>query len=135
MERIQKRIASCGVASRRKAEELIKEGRVKVNGVVVETLGYKLNPNDEVTVDDVVIAKVQKQYYVLNKPRAVISSVEDEHSRKTVLDFCSKEMLKEEEIDTTNIISDTGYRFSSIVNDFVTDKAIKIFKTIGKLFS
>lgn len=95
MERIQKRIASCGVASRRKAEELIKEGRVKVNGVVIDTLGYKLNPNDEVTVDDVLISKVQKQYYVLNKPRAVISSVEDEHSRKTVLDFCSKEMLKD----------------------------------------
>ena len=95
MERIQKRIASCGVASRRKAEELIKEGRVKVNGVIVETLGYKLNPNDEVTVDDVVISKVQKQYYVLNKPRAVISSAEDEHDRKTVLDFCSKEMLKD----------------------------------------
>ncbi len=95
MERIQKRIASCGVASRRKAEELIKEGRVKVNGQVVETLGYKLNPNDEVTVDDIVIGKVQKQYYVLNKPRAVISSANDEHNRKTVLDYCSKEMLKD----------------------------------------
>ena len=95
MERIQKRIASCGVASRRKAEELIKEGRVKVNGVLVETLGYKLNPNDEVTIDDVVISKAQKQYYVLNKPRAVVSTAEDEHSRKTVLDFCSPEMLKD----------------------------------------
>lgn len=95
MERIQKRIASCGVASRRKAEELIKEGRVKVNGVLVESLGYKLNPNDEVTIDDVIISKVQKQYYVLNKPRAVISTVDDEHSRKTVLDFCSPEILKD----------------------------------------
>ncbi len=95
MERVQKRIASCGVASRRKAEELIKEGRVKVNGVVIDTLGYKLNPNDEVTVDDVLISKVQKQYYVLNKPRGVISSVEDEHSRKTVLDFCSNEIKKD----------------------------------------
>lgn len=95
MERIQKRIASCGIASRRKAEELIKEGRVKVNGVVVETLGYKLNPNDEVTVDDVVVSKVQKQYYVLNKPRGVISSAQDEFGRKTVLDCCSKEILKD----------------------------------------
>lgn len=95
MERIQKRIASCGVASRRKAEELIKEGRVKVNGVLIESLGYKLNPNDEVTIDDVIISKVQKQYYVLNKPRAVISTVDDEHSRKTVLDFCSPEILKD----------------------------------------
>lgn len=95
MERIQKRIASCGIASRRKAEELIKEGRVKVNGVVVETLGYKLNPNDEVTVDDVVVSKVQKQYYVLNKPRGVISSAQDEFGRKTVLDYCSKEILKD----------------------------------------
>lgn len=46
-----------------------------------------------------------------------------------------KDYIKEEEVDTTNIISDTGYRFSNIVNDFITDKAIKIFKTIGKLFS
>ncbi|MBQ8193210.1 MAG: hypothetical protein IJZ46_03975 [Bacilli bacterium] len=46
-----------------------------------------------------------------------------------------KEYIKEEEVDTTNIISDTGYRFSNVVNDFITDKAIKIFKTIGKLFS
>lgn len=95
MERVQKRIAACGVASRRKAEELIKEGRVKVNGITIDTLGYKLNPNDEVTVDDVVISKVQKQYYVLNKPRGVISSVEDEHQRKTVLDFCSEEIKKD----------------------------------------
>ena len=94
MERIQKRIASCGIASRRKAEELIKEGRVKVNGQIVDTLGYKIKPTDEITIDDVLITKVQKQYFVLNKPRGVVSTVEDEHSRKTVLDFCNPEILK-----------------------------------------
>lgn len=94
MERLQKRIASCGVASRRKAEELIKEGRVKVNGEVIDTLGYKINQNDEVTVDDIIVQKVPKLYYVLNKPRGIISSVSDEHGRKTVLDLCPKELIE-----------------------------------------
>lgn len=51
MERIQKRIAASGIASRRKAEELILEGRVKVNGHIIDSLGIKVGPKDEVTVD------------------------------------------------------------------------------------
>ena len=69
MERIQKRIAASGITSRRKAEELILEGRIKVNGEVVNTLGYKVGPRDEVTVDDVVLVRLQKKYYALNKFR------------------------------------------------------------------
>ena len=61
MERIQKRIAASGIASRRKAEELILEGRVKVNGLVVSNLGTKVGPKDEVTVDDVVVVPVPPQ--------------------------------------------------------------------------
>lgn len=53
MERFKKRIAASGIASRRKAEELILEGRVKVNGHIIDSLGIKVGPKDEVTVDDI----------------------------------------------------------------------------------
>ncbi len=91
MERIQKRIAASGIASRRKAEELILEGRVKVNGMVVSSLGTKVGPKDEVTVDDVVASKLSSLYLVLNKPRGYISSVSDEFERKTVIDLIPNE--------------------------------------------
>ena len=91
MERIQKRIAASGIASRRKAEELILEGRVKVNGLVVSNLGTKVGPKDEVTVDDVVVSKLSSLYLALNKPRGYISSVSDDLGRKTVIDLVPKE--------------------------------------------
>lgn len=91
MERIQKRIAASGIASRRKAEELIVEGRVKVNGLIVDSLGYKVGPKDEVTVDDVLVTKLSSLYLVLNKPRGYISSVSDELGRKTVMDLVPNE--------------------------------------------
>lgn len=91
MERIQKRIAASGIASRRKAEELILEGRVKVNGLVVSNLGTKVGPKDEVTVDDVVVSKLSSLYLVLNKPRGYISAVSDDLGRKTVIDLVPNE--------------------------------------------
>ena len=57
MERLQKVIAASGVASRRKAEELIQAGRVSVNGLVVKELGTKVSGNDEIAVDGTVITK------------------------------------------------------------------------------
>lgn len=91
MERIQKRIAASGIASRRKAEELIVEGRVKVNGLIVDSLGVKVGPNDEVTVDDVLVTKLSSLYLVLNKPRGYISTVSDDLGRKTVMDLVPTE--------------------------------------------
>lgn len=87
MERIQKLIAEYGYTSRRKAEELITDGRVKVNGEVV-SLGDKASRNDIITIDDISINKeVAKRVYVLNKPREVISTVSDDKKRKTVVDL------------------------------------------------
>lgn len=86
-ERLQKVIAQSGVTSRRKAEEYITAGRVKVNQEVITTLGTKVSPTDEVAIDDVPINKEKKVYYILNKPRGYISSVEDDKNRKTVLDL------------------------------------------------
>lgn len=85
MERLQKYLARCGVASRRKAEELIKEGKVKVNGVVVQEMGVKVSGNDLVTVNDEPVEIIEKKYLVMNKPRYLISSVSDEKGRDTVI--------------------------------------------------
>lgn len=85
MERIQKIIANSGVASRRKSEELIKEGRVKVDGKVVTELGTKVSKKSIIEVDNVKISSEEKEYYLLNKPRGVVSTTSDEHGRKTVV--------------------------------------------------
>lgn len=88
MERLQKVIASSGYTSRRKAEELIKNGKVIVNGEVVKELGTKVSGNDTIVVEGKTLEiNGKKVYYLLNKPRGVISSVSDEVGRKTVVDF------------------------------------------------
>ena len=87
MERLQKVIAESGITSRRKAEELIKEGKVKVNGEVVTELGTKVSNKDEIIINNKVLEKESKEYYLLNKPREVITSVSDEKGRKTVVDL------------------------------------------------
>lgn len=91
MERLQKYIARCGVASRRKAEELIKAGRVKVNGVVVQEMGVKVSSKDLVTVDDLPITVASKKYLVMNKPRYIITSTDDEKGRDTVISILPHE--------------------------------------------
>ena len=95
-ERLQKYMASCGVASRRKCEEFILAGRVKVNGVVKNELGTKvLIGKDVIEFDGVKIEKEdEKVYYILNKPTGVITSASDERGRKTVIDIVkSKERI------------------------------------------
>lgn len=99
MERLQKVIAGYGYTSRRKAEGLIKAGKVMVNGKVVSELGIKVNPQDIISIDGIIINKdVKHEYYLLNKPRQVISSVSDLEGRITVTDL----------IDTTARIYPVG---------------------------
>ena len=90
MERLQKVIAYAGVASRRKAEQLIVEGKVKVNGVVVRELGTKVSNSDEIEVEGVKLEKEDKVYFLLYKPRGYISAVTDDKGRKTVTDIFKK---------------------------------------------
>ncbi|RDW19105.1 pseudouridine synthase [Oceanobacillus arenosus] len=86
-ERLQKVIAQSGITSRRKAEQLILDGKVKVNGQVVVTLGTKVSNNDQIEVNDVPLEKEAHVYYMLYKPRGVISSVSDDKGRKVVTDL------------------------------------------------
>lgn len=86
-KRLQKVIAESGYASRRKAEKLIEDGKVLVNGKVVCELGTKVKSSDEIIVDGVLLDKEEKVYYLLNKPRGVVSTVSDDKDRKTVIDL------------------------------------------------
>ena len=109
MERLQKVIASYSYASRRKAEDLIRHGKVLVNGKVITELGTKVLANDIISIDGVIINKdVKHEYYLLNKPRQVISSVEDKLGRITVRDLINTEAriypVGRLDYDTTGLI-------------------------------
>lgn len=90
IERLQKIIAEAGICSRRKAEVLIKEGKVKVNGTIA-TLGMSANYSDNIVIGGKNINKEEKVYYLLNKPRGVVCTANDEKNRKTVVDLISTE--------------------------------------------
>lgn len=87
--RINKFLAESGVASRRKADEIILEKRVKINGKLVRELGIEVNQNkDTITVDNNVVKPVDNFTYLLfNKPKGCVTTVEDDRGRKTVMDF------------------------------------------------
>ena len=88
MERLQKYIASCGITSRRKAEELILAGKVQVNRITVKELGVKVNPmKDRVKVNGQVIEPEKAVYYLFNKPKGIVTTVTDSHDRQTVMDY------------------------------------------------
>ena len=99
MERLQKVIANSGYCSRRKAEELISNGKVEVNGIVVREMGVKVSYDDDIVVEgNQLLKKEDKVYFLLNKPRGVLSTAHDDKDRKTVVDL----------IDTTARIYPVG---------------------------
>ena len=83
MERLQKVIANCGYCSRRKAEKLIEENRVTVNGKLVNQLGVQVSDKDKIEIDGVRLESQDKVYFLLNKPRGVVTTAQDEKKRKT----------------------------------------------------
>ncbi|GAA3019131.1 pseudouridine synthase [Tetragenococcus solitarius] len=87
MQRLQKVIAHAGIASRRKAEEYITQGRVKVNGKVVTELGVQVAKKDQVEVDQVPIYQEEPVYFMFYKPRGVISAASDDKNRTVVTDY------------------------------------------------
>lgn len=87
MERLQKVIARSGIASRRKAEEMITSGKVTVNGEKVTELGTKVTPKDVIQVNGKTIKHEEYVYYVLYKPEGYVSTTDDEHGRRKVIDL------------------------------------------------
>lgn len=88
--RLQKYLADNGIASRRKCEELILQGKVKVNGTIITELGTKIKPNvDKIEYNDKEIKSTKKEfvYILLNKPIDYVTTVKDQFDRKTVLDL------------------------------------------------
>ena len=87
-QRLQKIIAAAGITSRRKAEELIQQGRVTVNGTLTSKLGTRADPRkDKIEVDGILIRPERLEYYLVNKPRGVLSSVSDPKGRPVVIDL------------------------------------------------
>ena len=88
MERLQKVIANSGYCSRRKAEELISDGKVEVNGQIIREMGVKVSYEDDIVVEGNQLSKKEdKVYYLLNKPRGVVTTSHDDKNRKTVVDL------------------------------------------------
>lgn len=108
VERLQKVIANRGYCSRRKAEELIKGGKVFVNGEMIDVLGVKVDDKDEIIIDGNILSKEPKEYYLLYKPRGIITSTHDEKRRKTVIDIISTDCriypVGRLDYDTTGIL-------------------------------
>lgn len=87
MMRLQKMIANSGFCSRRKAEDLIVTGHVTVDGEVVTKLGTVVNEKSVIEIDNVRLEQEEKVYYLLNKPRGVVTTTSDDKNRKTVVDL------------------------------------------------
>jgi len=109
MERLQKLIAQTGFCSRRKAEEYIEKGLVKVNGNIVREMGFKASMSDSIVVNGTPLNnKEDKVYFLLNKPRGIIASAFDDKKRKTVVDLinCDKRIypVGRLDYDTTGLI-------------------------------
>ena len=91
--RLHKYIADCGITSRRKAESLILAGKVSIDGKRVNTMGVKVNPKNQlIQVDGQILSSssTHKIYLVLNKPRGIMTTVNDPEGRRTVIDLCQE---------------------------------------------
>ena len=147
--RINRYLASCGLCSRRKAEEYIRDGKVKVNGVLTTNLATEIDENDEVLVNDMPVKLQNKfEYYMLNKPQGYVSTAEDDRDRKTVvelvktksriypvgrLDFDSEGLLLlTNDGDLTNKLTHPKHNISKTylvnINSAITNKEIQTLK-------
>lgn len=145
MERLQKIIANSGYCSRRKAEELIKQGKVKVNGNIVTSVGVKASVSDIIMVENNELKVEDKEYILLYKPRGIITSTKDEKGRKTVLDLIETKkrlypvgrldydtsglLLLTNDGELTNILSHPSNKIQKVyiakINEAVDPKKVK----------
>ncbi len=105
--RLNRYIAQSGLCSRREADDLIADGKVTVNGVVVTEMGTKVQPTDEVCVNENRVVGEKKVYILLNKPKGFVTTVEDEHAAKTVMDIvkgaCSERIYPVGRLDKNSL--------------------------------
>lgn len=149
MERLQKVIANRGYCSRRHAEELILGNKVRVNNEIVNVLGTKVDEKDIIEINGEVLTVEQKEYYLLNKPRGVITSVKDDKKRKTVVDLIDTKtriypvgrldydttgiLLLTNDGDLTNMLLHPKNEIEKVyiakIEGIITGKAINILKS------
>ena len=126
MERLQKVIAASGYTSRRKAEDLIVQGKVEVNGQVVRELGTKVKKGDIVTVEGQAIVGENKVYYVFYKPKGCVCTLDDEFDRPIVTDYFTdvKERICLLYTSTTRY----GWNFDNFIKEADAGKGLKFPK-------
>ncbi len=94
-KRLQVVLAQCGISSRRKAQEFIEKGRVRVNSSVIRAKGFRVDTDkDRIEIDGRLLKEPPKTYFVLNKPKGVLTTVSDEKDRITVLDLIKEKKLR-----------------------------------------
>ncbi len=131
MPRLNKYLASAGICSRRKADELILEGRVKVNDRQIEELGFHVREKDKVYLDNKLIRPQKFEYYRFYKPAGYITTSEDEKGRKTIYDVIPPELKNLKPVgrldkDSTGLIIMTND--GELINQ-MTHPSIKVPKT------
>ena len=130
MQRLNKFIASAGVCSRRKADELIESGCVAVNGKIVSELGFQVGAKDKVCVNGELIKPQKLEYYRFYKPAGYITTADDENGRKTIYDIIPQELKNLKPVgrldkDSTGLVIMTND--GDLIND-MTHPSIKVPK-------
>ena len=140
MQRLNKFIASSGLCSRRKADELIENGKVGVNGRIVTELGFQVGQKDKVTVDGQLIKPQKLEYYRFYKPAGYITTAEDEKGRKTIYDIIPAELKHLKPVgrldkDSTGLIimTNDGELINSMTHPSVKIPKIYIVTVNGKV--
>lgn len=131
MQRLNKYIASSGICSRRKADELIESGAVNVNGKIIKELGFQVSDKDKVFVNKVLIHPKKLEYYKFYKPAGYITTSDDEKGRRTIYDIIPKELHKLKPVgrldkDSTGLLIMTND--GDLINQ-LTHPSLKVNKT------
>ncbi len=140
MQRLNKYIASSGLCSRRKADELIESGVVNVNGKIVKELGFQVGSKDKVFVNKVLIHPKKLEYYKFYKPAGYITTSEDEKGRKTIYDVIPKELQELKPVgrldkDSTGllIMTNDGELINQLTHPSVKVTKVYIVSVEGKV--
>ncbi len=140
MQRLNKYIASSGLCSRRKADELIESGVVNVNGKIVKELGFQVGPKDKVFVNKVLVHPKKLEYYKFYKPAGYITTSDDEKGRKTIYDVIPKELSELKPVgrldkDSTGllIMTNDGDLINQLTHPSVKVSKVYIVSVEGKV--